>query len=243
MLAGRWEINGESISFDEQGRLRNGQHRLSAQVEAGVTLELVIVTDVPYTTNTWDRGKNRTDSDVARLRNIDTNSVINAAAGLVYYEAGKKTIMQNEKLDLIARDLEVWKKMYTCIYHGQSQAIMKKGGCLAALFMAFNNGVINEKSADAFCQMVNTGTTVEGYISDAPLVLRRTLMNGIKIENATTKGGGKYLKACLEVTARAIEDFAGCKHPKQNYKATGRASEICKEFMSSRSAKQVSVAV
>lgn len=34
MLSGRWKFNGESIIFDDQGVLRNGQHRLTAILKA-----------------------------------------------------------------------------------------------------------------------------------------------------------------------------------------------------------------
>lgn len=46
MLSGKWSLNGQTICFDESGRLLDGQHRLSAVVMSGVTVEMVIATDV-----------------------------------------------------------------------------------------------------------------------------------------------------------------------------------------------------
>lgn len=229
MMAGRWEINGESICFDTLGRLRQGQHRLTAMVESGATLELVIVTEVPYTTNVYDVGKRRTELDYATLRGITLNNLIVAAASLVYYAAGSQMPIRSEKVDYISNDIAEWNKVYTCCYHGASKAILKKAGCLAALFMAFKAGLLTEKQADDFCQIVNSGRPVEGNIPDAPLTLYRTLMQGIK-HNGQLMYGNNFQKACLEVTYKAIEDFVGCKHPKQNYKPNGNAVEMCKEF-------------
>lgn len=43
MLAARWRPNGSSISIGPDGRLLNGQHRLSALIEADVAIEFVLV--------------------------------------------------------------------------------------------------------------------------------------------------------------------------------------------------------
>jgi hypothetical protein len=43
MADGRWRLNGKTICFDTDGRLLNGQHRLSAVVKSGVSLTTVVV--------------------------------------------------------------------------------------------------------------------------------------------------------------------------------------------------------
>jgi hypothetical protein len=43
MQDGIWKLNGKTICFDWNGRLLNGQHRLSAVVKSGVTLTTVVV--------------------------------------------------------------------------------------------------------------------------------------------------------------------------------------------------------
>ena len=47
MRAGEWTLNGETIKFDVQGRLVDGQHRLWAVVQADVTVEMDVARDVP----------------------------------------------------------------------------------------------------------------------------------------------------------------------------------------------------
>mgnify|MGYP006267278459 CR=1 FL=1 len=43
MQDGQWKLNGKTICFDSNGRLLNGQHRLSAVVRSGVPLTTVVI--------------------------------------------------------------------------------------------------------------------------------------------------------------------------------------------------------
>lgn len=43
MKSGRWTVNGETIAFDEDMVLIDGQHRLNAIVQSGVTIETIVV--------------------------------------------------------------------------------------------------------------------------------------------------------------------------------------------------------
>lgn len=43
MIAGRWDLNGESIKFNASGKLCDGQHRLRACVMAGVPFQTLVV--------------------------------------------------------------------------------------------------------------------------------------------------------------------------------------------------------
>ena len=40
---GRWKLNGKTITFDSNGRLLGGQHRLNAVVQSGVSLTTLVV--------------------------------------------------------------------------------------------------------------------------------------------------------------------------------------------------------
>ena len=47
MRKGEWMLNGETIVFDEQGRLMQGHHRMMAVVESGCEVEFLVVRNVP----------------------------------------------------------------------------------------------------------------------------------------------------------------------------------------------------
>lgn len=63
MLASRWWLNGESIKFDIEGQLIDGQHRLSAVVKSGVTIQALCVYNVPISFGV-DEGRLRTVGDL-----------------------------------------------------------------------------------------------------------------------------------------------------------------------------------
>lgn len=85
MRGGFWILNGESIAFDGEGTLVNGQHRLSAVVKAGITVPFLVVRNVPTKSFlVTDTGKNRTSGDVFSI-NGTPNAKVTAAGIQVYY--------------------------------------------------------------------------------------------------------------------------------------------------------------
>jgi len=69
---GKWkEDTGELIKISEDGNLIDGQHRLSAIVEAGVSVYLHVAFNVSSTVfDVLDTGKKRSASDVFEIKNI-----------------------------------------------------------------------------------------------------------------------------------------------------------------------------
>lgn len=71
MQAGTWQVNGEAIVFDKNGRLVNGQHRLSACVYANIPFETMVIRGVEEETFfTFDSGKTRSSGDVFKIQGI-----------------------------------------------------------------------------------------------------------------------------------------------------------------------------
>lgn len=66
MKNNEWLLNGETIIFDEEGKLMDGQHRLSACVESGVPLHTMVMRGVPRRfMPTLDIGRTRSLKDQA----------------------------------------------------------------------------------------------------------------------------------------------------------------------------------
>lgn len=79
MLNGDWRWNGESIKFASDGTLLDGQHRLMAVIESGVSVQTLVIRGLPNEVQeTVDGGAKRTFSDVLRLRG-ETNCTVLAA--------------------------------------------------------------------------------------------------------------------------------------------------------------------
>lgn len=68
MRQGRFLENGESIVFDKNGELKDGQHRLKSIIISGKSYFIPVVRGVePVSMATYDTGKNRTAGDVLTL--------------------------------------------------------------------------------------------------------------------------------------------------------------------------------
>lgn len=86
MAAGQWLENGQSIRFAADGTLLDGQHRLTAIRDSGITLRMMVVRNLPNIAQmTMDTGAKRTFADVLRL-NGESNAVSLAATCLRVYQ-------------------------------------------------------------------------------------------------------------------------------------------------------------
>jgi hypothetical protein len=81
MKAGEWRLTGESIKLDRQGRVRDGQHRLFACIEAGVPFETCVTINVDEEAfDVMDSGKLRTAGDMLSLHGFTSTSGLAAMA-------------------------------------------------------------------------------------------------------------------------------------------------------------------
>lgn len=75
MTNGNWIENGESIVFDINGYLKDGQHRLLAIIKSGKSYWMPVVDGVePNSMATFDTGKNRSASDVLSINGFKNAS-------------------------------------------------------------------------------------------------------------------------------------------------------------------------
>lgn len=85
MRRGEWRINGEPIQVAEDGTLLNGQHRLSAVVESGVTVPMVVVRNLRLDTQmTMDTGTRRHLSDVLAFHGEIETTNLGAMLGMLH---------------------------------------------------------------------------------------------------------------------------------------------------------------
>lgn len=90
MRNGEWMLNGEAIVFDWNGMIRNGQHRLKACVECGLSFETVVVRGVdPAAFATMDGGAKRTVADhLAVMGKANAKPLGHAVSELRRWERG-----------------------------------------------------------------------------------------------------------------------------------------------------------
>lgn len=84
MESGGWTFNGDSVCFDGRGVMIDGQHRMRAVVQSGVTIRTVVVRGLdPHAQDTIDIGAEREVGDQLQLLGIKSAQTRAAVAGLL----------------------------------------------------------------------------------------------------------------------------------------------------------------
>lgn len=103
MKGNEWKINGESLKFDREGHLVDGQHRLYACVEADASFVTDIRTGLDVEAMvTVDTGKRRTVSDVLAIKGERYTLQLAAACVWIHkLDSGMSSVKSKEKLSVI----------------------------------------------------------------------------------------------------------------------------------------------
>lgn len=81
MRDGLWLTDGSPIRFNTKGRLVDGQHRLWAVIESGVSIQVMVARNVPDEAFlVMDTGRTRGFADVLSIQYPDTPNVLQVAA-------------------------------------------------------------------------------------------------------------------------------------------------------------------
>jgi hypothetical protein len=119
MRNGKWMNNGETIKIATDGTLIDGQHRLSAIIKSGVSMEMVVVDNISLdSVPTIDTGRARTASDVLSMKGIKySTSTAGGARVILAHRRGRFTrakgpesikISNNEILDFVAHNEDIY---------------------------------------------------------------------------------------------------------------------------------------
>lgn len=91
MLSGNWHASAETIKFDWNGRMIDGQHRLNAVISAGVTVPMMVARGLdPKSQTVIDAGAKRSSADALSFSGMASNTAIISAAARIglRYDAG-----------------------------------------------------------------------------------------------------------------------------------------------------------
>ncbi|ROS28874.1 hypothetical protein EDF22_0605 [Rathayibacter sp. PhB127] len=81
MTAGAWVATGDSLKFDWNGRLIDGQHRLSAVISANRTIRFAVARNViPTAQKVLDVNARRSSADALRFDGVRSNATVIAGA-------------------------------------------------------------------------------------------------------------------------------------------------------------------
>jgi len=202
MERGQWVLNGESIKFDHNGVLVDGQHRLAAIVEAGVPIDVLVIRNVSMESQiTVDVGLRRSIADHLGWMGETNTTRLGAALNALYnyrasgrFEGGaaggatRRSCSYRDLLDLLEECPHIRESVKVAKMLGTNFKV--PNGTIAALHY-----VLWEKEpaeANIFFDLLATGV---GLDVDSPIYVLRRVME--KNDRETRRMSTRHLMALI----------------------------------------------
>jgi hypothetical protein len=169
MKRGEFKTTGDSIKISKSGKLLDGQHRLTAIVQTGISLKLNVVRGLEEDSFKYmDIGKGRTASDILHIEGVSNSSKIAAISKFVmnfqkgYYQrlANKHDGTGNTKLtnadisDFTRKHIDSLHESCKVGYKA-SKTKLATGTDLSGLHYVLKK--ISKEEADTFIQSIGDG--------------------------------------------------------------------------------------
>ena len=217
MKAGLWQLNAEPIVFDEDGFLKNGQHRLAAIILSDTTVEMVVIRGVGRDVDIYDVTLRRTLNQMLKAQgNTESNTAITSAASLIVndFKPSRGKGIQKEYANAHFNEFERAYRV-TCLGGGTGgNSKSKCGPCIAASYLALRTESIPSYELEVFFRIFNSPNNYlsDGYDASAPIVARRMF------DERHQANGYLIWKEKLEIIVMALQDFHNEVHRDENYK-------------------------
>lgn len=220
MSNGKWQLNGESIKFNKSGMLIDGQHRLSAIIKSGTSVQMLVTWGIDDSVTTLDRGQGRTTAQCFAFGGVDSAFANNALIGAVkqhfYIVRRSNNISDASILDFILEHEDNFRKVLEICPNKssskQQKINLRNSTFMLAIFYALDAGIPFE-TCQNFAIIVKNGFMSNPWDS-AAIVCR----NDILIEKSFMRSQSerKFIVFRIE---KAISDYAEKKERRKSYAA------------------------
>lgn len=182
MKAGNWKLTHQGIAFDEAGNLLDGQHRLTAVVLSGVTIQSMVTRDLPQqAARSIDTQATRNYNDSHVFDNKDRPAIFKntraqaAVRGLCRFAYKQHYQLINSQVDSL---MAAWRDKLEALDRAAMRRTRNAGATInAAMLAALLNG---EDEADIFSfysvYMLGDTKYSEGRNIQAPFRLANAVM-------------------------------------------------------------------
>lgn len=186
----KWKPNGETIKLDSKGRLRDGQHRLNAIINTGISAKMLIVTGLDEDVfTTMDQGRKRTGGDVLFIRGVANYAQTSVACATFYRVIKNKPIFGSVDaippygIDEVLERHEGLRESvdFVAPIHKQGDKGVIGVGYLSAFHYLIANVLGEKEKADALVIGICQGTGLEQ--DDPILQFRRRILGAGKKKN------------------------------------------------------------
>ncbi len=179
MKAGRWKFNGDTVRISSANVLLDGQHKLHACAESGVTIECILVKGLaPDVFDTIDTGRKRSGGDIFGIRGEKHATLLASVLSVVHHYQVTKYSTHNPGypatlLEEVLDKNPTIRRSVAMIGNATKKTRFIPGSVLASLHYLFSqlDGIL----ADAFVDALVTGTNLDK--TDPIFLLRERLIN------------------------------------------------------------------
>lgn len=203
MKDGLWQLTPQGISFDEDGVLVDGHHRLKAVIQSGVSVPFYVTLSVPRQTTIFDRGRPRTTGQFLKY-NEGINKTLTqnkAVAGIRLYLSAKakqkncKLVSDMDVLSEIKENEDTLIKASTLT----NGVFTNSTAFFESLYTALKHGC-DFQSVKEFTEIVNSGM-YENKKQTAAVAIRNLLVRELRIYSDRDR---LLLCACIQT---CLSDF------------------------------------
>jgi hypothetical protein len=156
---GDWKVNGEPIIVSDKGELNDGQHRLTAVIETGITMHTLVVFGVSRESRkTVDTGRKRTPGHVLGMSGVPQASAVAAAIKVIINLDSGVSVNTHRTAQEIERALLMYDDVHSSLQPGRKVGVQFRqsvGLCSALHYLMSQKA---KKQADVFFEMLTDGT-------------------------------------------------------------------------------------
>lgn len=238
MSAGEWQLTMETLKFDHDGNLFDGQHRLTACVEAQVPFETYVIQNAdPASITSLDTGRRRTNGDYLGIKGISHGVQLASMAkylrDLLLIEKGdcsipsfgKRPLGQAELLSTVEEYGALLEEARTYVFAGSTR-LLQSPSVFGALYMRLS-GIHPNLTKDFFEILLSSPGMRSGYKdrfyaadwTRNPIFALRHVLETMEEAKHTHHSRGKVRpEALVNVTIRAWNAWI-CGKPLSNVDA------------------------
>lgn len=224
MAKGDWQLNGEAIKFNEKRELIDGQHRLSAIIKSGISINTFVMRDLGNDVSIMDRGRTRSVTDSLLIEGMDRKIANNKCVALAKLHFNLQTADSSSSVsdykirEFLQKNIETLMSVHELLHNkgNAGRKIVDNAVIGLALFYALNVELTNEE-AEKFIKIAKTGF-YETKKQSSAIVLR----NDFIAENITARGGGQERAHAVFAAEKALYDFHHGYERKITYKNTNK---------------------
>lgn len=221
MRDGKWKVTGDAIAFDTTGAVINGQHRLWAVLESGVTVKMLVVFDLdPDVVYVLDDHFKRRLTDIIHIARpgsmLQTKHTAVARAMMFNLTSVDKRgqmsrVSRQAQVEFMDRHMEAIEFAFRDCLHSKNARVVSNAQICAALARAYYTQ--DRERLKQFGQVMTTGMA-DGPDDQIAIVFRNWLL-GLESRNLRAKSQTIYGKA-----ERAIYGFLKRERVRALFEAT-----------------------